>query len=215
MAFNIQSFKSNISSFGYLKPSHFEVGVAPPRFMQGAQLVSSSGVSSVASMTDRLRFRIDQVVIPGASLMSSEVQVYGVGVQQKMPFNAFLHDSNFTVLVDKKAELWHFWYNWVRYINEFNGTETTAQLRNPSFNVRYKDDYSTTMQIVMYDDEGEVNTRVNLYEAFPSSVREIPLAWNDTGDLMRIAVSVTYSSYSIVGSNLVTPNEGARPLGGR
>jgi hypothetical protein len=215
MAFNIQSFKSNISSFGYLKPSHFEVGVAPPRFMQGAQLISSNGVSSVASMTDRLRFRIDQVVIPGASLMSSEVQVYGVGVQQKMPFNAFLHDSNFTVLVDKKAELWHFWYNWVRYINEFNGTETTAQLRNPSFNVRYKDDYSTTMQIVMYDDEGEVNTRVNLYEAFPSSVREIPLAWNDTGDLMRIAVSVTYSSYSIVGSNLVTPNEGARPLGGR
>jgi hypothetical protein len=215
MAFNIQSFKSNISSFGYLKPNHFEVGVAPPRFMQGAQLRSSNSVSSVTSMTDRLRFRIDQVLIPGASLLSSEVQVYGIGVQQKMPFNAVLNDSNFTVLVDKKAELWHFWYNWVRYINEFNGTETTAQLRNPSFNVRYKDDYSTTMQIVMYDQEGEVNTRVNLYEAFPSSVREIPLAWNDTGDLMRIAVSITYSSYSIVGSNLVIPNEGARPLGGR
>lgn len=215
MAFNIQSFKSNISSFGYLKPSHFEVGVTPPSFMQGGQIINGSNITSLNSITDTLRFRIDQVTIPGASLMSAEVQVYGIGVQQKMPFNAYLYDTTFTVLVDKKSQLWHFWYNWVRYINEFNGTETTAAVRNPSFNNRYKDDYSTTIQIVMYDDEGEVNTRINLYEAFPSSVREIPLAWNDTGDLMRIAVSITYSSYSIVGSNLALPNEGARPLGGR
>jgi hypothetical protein len=125
-----------------------------------------------------------------------------------MPYNAFLHDTTFTVLVDKKSDLWHFWYNWVRYINEFNGTESTGRLtgpqsRIPSFNVKYKDDYSSTMQIIVYNQEGEVSSRVNLYEAFPSSVREVPLAWNDVGDLMRISVSITYANYSIENSQFV------------
>jgi len=208
MAFNIDRFKSNIDAHGYLKPSHFEVGVQVPNFMTGAFLNNNSRLNSTNSLNDMLRYRIDQVKIPGASLMSAEVEVYGVGTKQKMPYNAFLHDTSFTVLIDKNSDLWHFWYNWTRYVNEFNGTESTGSLfgeqsRIPSFNVRYKDDYSSTMQIIIYNQEGEVSSRVNLYEAFPSSVREIPLAWNDVGDLMRISVSITYANYSIENSQIV------------
>jgi hypothetical protein len=57
------------------------------------------------------------------------------------------------------------------------------------------------MQIVMYDSYGNTIQRINLYEAFPSSLREVALAWGQ-GDLIRISVSVTYSSFTIVSSEL-------------
>lgn len=207
MAFNIKNFKSNIDSYGYLKPSHFEVGVQSPNFMLGSSLINNGSSVSISNINDMMRFRIDQVKLPGISLMSNETRIYGVGTFQKMPYNAFLHDTTFTVLLDKKGDLWSFWYNWVRYIFESNGTESSSSLitsggRVPSYTTKYKDDYSSTMQIIVYDQEGGVSSRVNLYEAFPSSVREVPLAWNDTQDLIRISISITYSHYSLENSAL-------------
>jgi len=49
---------------------------------------------------------------------------------------------------------------------------------------------------------GNTIQRINLYEAFPISIREIPLSWNDTGNLMRLAVSISFSEFTIVGSAL-------------
>ena len=56
--------------------------------------------------------------------------------------------------------------------------------------------------IVLYDDFGNTVKTINLYDAFPSSIKEIPLAWNDSQSLLRLSVSITYSSYTIVGSNV-------------
>lgn len=202
MGFNIDRFKSNINSYGYLKPNLFEVFVQAPNFMIPSALNNNNNLSSTAEINNVLRYRIDQVKIPGVSLLSGDVNVYGVGPTQKMPYNAYFYDTTFTVLLDKNATLYNFWYEWTRYIKEFNGTETSADVftpgaRIPSFNTRYKDDYSSMMSINMYDEEGNLAQKVNLYEAFPSSIRELPLAWNDTQDLVRISVSITYSNYSI------------------
>lgn len=198
MAFNIKEFKSNISAFGYLKPHNYEVAVSVPPFMQGSSLISSDGTERpIRQVTDKmLVYRIDQVSIPGVSLYSVDVQRYGIGPTQKMPFNAFFHDITFTVLLDKKADLYHFWYDWVRSIFEFNGKETPNEIV-PSYETRYKSDFSSVMQIIFYDNEKNVVKRINLYDAFPSSVREIPLAWNDQGDLIRLSISITYSQFTV------------------
>jgi hypothetical protein len=215
MPFNIDSFKSNLDSYGYLKNNIFEVGVQTPNFMLGGVLNNNGILSSPTTINNMMKFRIDQTSVPGVSILSGDHPIYGVGPTQKMPYGAFFHDITFSILLDKKADLWQFWYNWVRYIFEFNGTEPNSRNfniaggvgseRTPAFTTRYKDDYSSTMQIVMYDTNGNVVQRINLYEAFPSSVREIPLSWNDHGDLLRIAVSITYSNFSIEGSNFNLP----------
>jgi hypothetical protein len=211
MAFNLDRFKSNLDSHGYLKNNVFEVGVQTPNFMLGSVLNNNGNVSSMTDLNNVMKFRIDQTSVPGVSILSGDHAIYGVGPTQKMPYGAFFHDITFSILLDKKADLWNFWYNWVRYIYEFNGTEPNSRnfniggsdgsYRTPGFTTRYKDDYSSMMQIVMYDTSGNIVQRVNLYEAFPSSVREIPLSWNDHGDLLRIAVSITYSHFSIEGSS--------------
>lgn len=206
MPFNIDSFKSNLESYGYLKRNSFEVGVQTPNFMAGGSVISNNNSqTNLETIKRMLKFRIDQVSIPGVSILSGDTPIYGVGPTQKMPYGAFFHDISFSVLLDKKAELYDFWYNWVRYVFEFNGAEAPGQ-RTPAFSTRYKDDYSSMMQLLIYDDEGNIAKRVNLYEAFPSSVREVPVSWNDNGDLLRIAVSITYSHFSVEGSDISTPN---------
>lgn len=224
MAFNLDRFKSNLDSYGYLKNNVFEVGVQTPNFMLGSVLNNNGNISSMTDINNFMKFRIDQTSVPGVSILSGDHAIYGVGPTQKMPYGAFFHDITFSILLDKKADLWNFWYNWVRYIYEFNGTEPNSRnfnigggegsQRTPAFTTRYKDDYSSMMQIVMYDTTGNVVQKVNLYEAFPSSVREIPLSWNDHGDLLRIAVSITYSHFSIEGSsfsNIPVKNPSANP----
>lgn len=207
MSFNISRFKSNIYEYGYAKNNRFEVFIQAPKFLQNKSLKVNDRETSITSMNDLLRYRIEQVKSPSVSLLSIDTSRYGIGPTQKMPYNAQYFDITFSVLVDKNTDLWDFWYNWINGIFNFNGQEPGGNniftgTRIPNYIVEYKDEYATTMMIVIYGESGETIKTINLYEAFPSSMREVQLAWNDNVNLMRLALTVTYSGYSIVGSNI-------------
>lgn len=211
MAFNIERFRSNISGFGYAKPHNFEVFVQAPPLLQNSTLNVNGRESSVNDLNNLLRFRIDQVTAPGGSIVSADIHRYGVGPTQKMPFNSQFFDTSFSVLLDKNTSLWDFWYNWVNAIFNFNGQESNGNNlitggRLPTYSARYKEEYATTMMIVMYDTEGNTIKTINLYDAFPSSIRNVPLGWNAQNSLIRLNVSITYSQYSLVGSSIRNNN---------
>ena len=217
MSFNINNFKENISNYGYIKNSKFEVFVQAPAILQNSTLNVNGRQTAVSDLNSLLRYRIDQVRAPGASLLSTDTNRYSIGPTQKMPYNAQFFDTTFSVLLDQNTDLWDFWYNWVNSIFNFNGQEPNGNNlitggRIPTYTLKYKDQYSSTMMIVIYNDFGETVKTINLYDAFPSSVREIPLAWNDQQGLMRLAISITYSQFSIVGSNVSNLNQ---PLSNR
>lgn len=206
MAFNINRLKENAAGYGYLKRNKFEVFVQSPRLFQNSTLNVDGRETSVNNLNRLHRFRIEQVNAPGVSLISSDINRYGIGPTQKMPYNAQFSDTTFSILVDRNTDLWDFWYNWTNAVFNFNGQEPSGNnlitgKRIPTYTSRYKDDYSTIMMIVIYNDLGETVKTINLYDAFPSSIREIPLSWNDNQNLLRLSISITYSSYTIVGSN--------------
>lgn len=212
MSFNIRNLKSNINDYGYIKNNKFEVFVQPPKFLQNKYIKINDREVNFNELSNLLRYRIDQVKTPTASLMSIDTNRYGVGPTQKMPYNGQFFDSSFTVLVDRNTDLWDFWYNWINGIFNFNGQEPGGNNlftggRIPNYVTEYKDEYATTMMIVIYNDLGETVKTINLYEAFPSSLREFNLRWNDNSDLMRLSLSITYSSYSMVGTNVTTNSE--------
>jgi hypothetical protein len=202
MTFNINRIRENISGYGYLKQNKFEVFVQVPPFLQNSRLNVNGNETNVNTLNDIHRFRIEQVRAPGVSLLSSDVRRYGIGPTQKFPYNAQYFDTTFSILVDKNTNIWDFWYNWVNGIFNFNGTESSGGSKIPTYTTKYKDDYATIMMIVLYDDVGNTVKTINLYDAFPSSIKEIPLAWGDSQTLLRLAVSITYSMYTIVGSNV-------------
>lgn len=207
MSFNISRLKENISDYGYLKNNKFEVFVQSPRIFRNGRLNSNGRETNINDLNSLHRFRIEQVTIPGVSLVSSDVNRYGIGPTQKMPYNAQFSDINFSILLDRNTDLWDFWYNWTNSIFNFNGQEPngrniTTGNRIPTYTVKYKDEITSVMMIVVYNDLGETVKTINLYDAFPSALSSTNLAWNDGMSLMRLNVAITYSTYTIVGSNV-------------
>lgn len=207
MSFNINRLKQNINEYGYLKNNKFEVFVQAPNFLQNKRINVNGREINIKDLNDLLRFRIEQVTIPGVSLLSSDVNRYGIGPTQKMPYNAQLFDTNFSILIDRNTDLWDFWYTWTNSIFNFNGYEPNGNniitgKRIPTYTVKYKDDITSVMMIVMYNDLGQTVKTINLYDAFPSAISSTSLAWNDGMSLMRLNVAITYSTYTIVGSDL-------------
>ena len=208
MAFNINQFKANIQDFGYLKTNQYEVYIQPPKVLFGNALNQNGNATAVKNVTDMQVFRIDQIRAPGISLASADVSRYGVGPTQKQPFNAQYSEISFSVLCDEKAKIWQYWYNWLVAIFGFNGTEGAlfAQAQQfPSYLSEYKENYSTIVQIVMYDQYKNLVQRINLYEAFPTALREVPLAWGQTGEMIKINVNMSYTEYTIVSAALENP----------
>ena len=207
MAFNVNRFRENIASYGYAKQNKFEVFVQSPRIFQNSSMNINGRELNFNDINNLLRYRIEETSTPTISLLSSDVHRYAIGPTQKMPYNAQYTDLSFTIIADRNADLWDFWYTWVNSIFNFNGYEPSGNnlitgRRIPTYTSKYKEEYSTIMMIVIYNDVGETIKTINLYDAFPSSVREIPLSWADRSSIMRLAVSITYSMYTIVGTNV-------------
>lgn len=207
MSFNVSNFKQNVDYYGYIKNNKFEVYVQVPKFMSGKTMRLDNKLIPVRQIGNLLKYRIEQVRTPSVSLISVDTNRYGIGPTQKMPFNAQFFDTTFSILLDRNTDLWDFWYNWTNAIFNFNGQEQNGNAifkggRIPSYTVEYKDEYASNMMIVIYDDRGRMVKTINLYEAFPSSIREVQLAWNDNINLMRLQITVTYSSYSFTGNSL-------------
>jgi hypothetical protein len=208
MPFNINSFKSNVKDYGYLKTNLFEVYINPPRILLGKMINNTGTEASVKAINDMQRFRIDQVRAPGISLASADVSRNAVGPTQKQPYNAQYSELSFSILCDAKGFVWHYWYNWLNSIFEFNAYEDSnlAVINQlPSYASEYKDNYATTMQIVIYNQTGGIAQRINILEAFPTALREVAFAWGDNGNMVKINVSISYSYYTMVATNIQLP----------
>lgn len=192
--FNINSFKQNVSDYGYLYTNAFEVYIATPQVIFNS-LVGGGAAVPTQRIAQNLKFRIDQVRAPGLSLMTTDINRYGLGATQKMPINSQFQEISFSMMLDEYGEIWQYWYQWLRAINDATGTENQL----PTYKVEYKDQYSTVMQIVMYDHYGNAINKINLFEAFPTAIREIPLAWGDN-QIVKLNISVAYTNFTIEGS---------------
>lgn len=204
MPFNIEKFRENISNYVYLNSCNFELYIATPPALFNALIGTSKNPSGSANIAKNLALRIDQVRAPGISLMTADVNRYGIGPTQKMPFSSQNQEVSFSILVDEYGEIWNYWHNWIRSIFEFDGTENSqgfVKNQIASYQTEYKDKYSAPMQIVMYDHYGREVQYINLIEAFPTSIREVPLNWGD-GQLIKLNVSIAYTEYQIATSSV-------------
>jgi hypothetical protein len=207
MPFNINAFKFEIDTYSYMKTNAFEVYVFTPPILRDFELSNAGSPVSLFSVNRHMKFRIEQVVIPGMSIQSADVRRYGVGTVQKMPVGAQTYgDISFSILLDGYGEIYQFWEAWIRKIYEYNGTNQSpvGNVGNafPTYTSEYKDQFSTDMLIVVYDQFGNTIQKINLKEAFPTAMRDIQLSWASDG-LMRLQVGIAYTEHTIEKASLL------------
>ena len=157
MAFNINSFKTNIRDYGYLPSNKFELFLSPPNVLRNSNINTLGTDAPVERIIKNHAFRIDQIRAPGINLAVVDNAPYGIGTNQKFPVNAQFNDLSFEIFSDGYGEIWQFWHNWINTIFNFTSTTnaSTGQAnRFASYTAKYKDDYSTTMQLRIYDNFG-------------------------------------------------------------
>ena len=124
MAFNIVELKANIKSQRYIKNNAFEVFITPPPILRNTSINNLGTPTPTSEIVDNLRFRIEQVRVPGIALISSDINRYGVGPTQKAPVTAQFQETTFSILCDGYGDIWQFWYNWIKAIFDFTGVDS-------------------------------------------------------------------------------------------
>ena len=191
----------SVRQFGIEKPSLTYVGFTVPKIFQREK------TAQIRTLHDKVvSMRAERVNQPGVQVMTSGVRRYGVGPVEKKPFTANFNDINVSFIGDSQGVVHQFFYAWLNGIVRFDATpggdSNIDQFNKMPFEVEYKTDYGTTIDIIMYDEVQELIGTVRLHNAFPTAVGEIQRDWAGVNDLVRINVAFTYSHWSYEGDIL-------------
>lgn len=206
MPFNINKFTSQLGKQSYLTNNKFEFYVSPPNILRGNYIVNTGNDATISDIVDMLKFRIDETTTPVSSIITADIQRYGIGPTQKYPFMNQFNEINISVLADGWGNIWQFWHDWLNNIFNFSGIEPgpgsgNAQ-RFPSYTAQYKINYATMAQLIIYDIFGNIAQRINFYDLFPITMKEVVLDWNSENELLRLDLTLTYKEYTLSGTDL-------------
>lgn len=191
MPFDVKLFASNIQKYGTIQNNKFEVKFN--RIPKGLQ--STYAYPEV----DRLLIaRANTIRVPGNTLDAYENRRYGIGPKNSTVTNINYQPINISFIETADGNISKFFYDWTNLI--FNvGPEIT------SYNVAYKDDYITEVDILVYNNWGKPTNaegrdskpsiKYSLYEVFPLTVSDNDLAWDETNSLLKVNVSFAFSYF--------------------
>jgi hypothetical protein len=177
----LQNFISEVKNKGLMRNTHFGVLIHTPTNANG-EVVIKDEIAFADAMKRYIMF-CDSAPLPGTSLSTVDVSPYGEIREQ--PTQRIYDPVNLTFYVDVDFKIKKFFDLWLNYII------------NPiTRNHAYYSDYTTTVDIYVYDVEHNEKYKVTLHECYPKSVGEISMSYSSEG-VMKLNVTLQYRNYSV------------------
>ena len=198
MSFEISKFRSEIDTGGVLRTNKFIVEFVPPASIGGAN----------RGKQDMLSLRCDSVQWPGVSFMTLDTPPRaGYGATELIPYAPIFEDVTLNFIVDKNSSTHKFFFDWMNSIvnlKSLGQTRLSARNGEPSaFEVGYKNNYSTDINITMYRETGisksdnHAAMTATLYRAFPKALPSFELNWGSENEVLRLNVQFAYTDFYI------------------
>jgi hypothetical protein len=208
MKFSINEFKTNLSKRGVIQNNKYEISFNFESMLSETSETSDSllkRISSIASMgeiNNELSLRCTDVSLPGLNLLVSDKENrFGLGLREPMPFSASYAAGNFSMsfIADKDNLVHKFWRTYLNYIFQADGriTQTTPSSRT-FYTVEYKDNYSSNIDIVVYDNDSSTTIHHKIHKVFPVAINDINLSWGDNNKLLKITVKLGFTEIESV-----------------
>ena len=205
----IEQARAGIRKWGIEKPALTYVGITPPKLLKSNLADAETIVQTLVAL------RAERVQTPGLALGLSTSRRYGVGPVEKLPHTVTFTDVNVSFIGDARGVIHQFFYAWMKSIIGFHdvprqgaATDTLYKKYQP-YEIGYRQDYSTNVDIITYDEIQEKIGTVRLYNAYPIAIGEIGRSWDSVNDLVRIPVTFTFTHWNYVDElnvKLVEPN---------
>lgn len=177
-----------------------------------------------ASSTTFLSLYADATNLPGLTLMLTETDRYGTGMIQRSATGIQHGVIQTTFIGDAQGFIHQFFYRWFDNIVRFSygpneGTWSSITSNSTKFRgyeVAYRNTYTTTMDIVVYDEASNEIKRITLDNVFPISIGEIQLNWASENSLIRIPITFSYDKfrYQFLDENTLNDQRDAASAGG-
>ena len=201
VSLGLNNFITNITGKGLSKSNYFSAIIYPPPLM-----LQSNFTLPITSTNFSLQ--CDSASIPGLSLMTNDVSVYGEARQ--MPTQRLFSEMSLSFYADINLNIKKFFDSWMNFI--INPNTRTC---------RYYNDYVTQMDVVVHDKNLNVRYKVKLFECYPKAIQDIGLDYSDAAP-MKLRVAIQYKYYTIedvsiekekmeaiinnsINSNIITP----------
>lgn len=215
MSFLPQLFLSNIKAKeGLARPSRFQVILPIPthvnRFISSSILEkllnlpnsvfsdvttrilgqSEQQVSTNPSISRYLALQCESAELPGKSLTSADVTIYGPGF--KVPYKANYSETTLTWICTNEFYERKLFDRWLESIVPTD----TNNARFPKGH-DINGGYMTNIKIVQYDDFIKQIYAVELIDAFPVGISSQALSWSDDG-IHRLSVQFSYQKFKTI-----------------
>lgn len=126
-----------------------------------------------------LIYRCENANLPGRTFATTEQKTYGP--VEKHPYLTTYNDIDLTFIVDDDMQQKIFFDAWLNYINP-----------TYNYNMRYKENFATTITINQYDVTNTLSYTINLFDAYPISMNQLDLDWNGDG-YHKLTVTFAYT----------------------
>ena len=150
--------------------------------LQGNNMVSAN-----PSITRYLSLQCETAELPGRTIMTEEVQIYGPTTRR--PYQTNYEDFTLTFLCTNDFYERKLFDRWLDCIQP-----------SDTNNVRYalgENSYLTNPTIIQYDDFIKQIYAVQFIDAYPTSIASQPLSWGDEG-FHRVTIQFTYWSFKTI-----------------
>ena len=198
MAFNVNEFLASLDQNGVVENNKFNIQFAMPPILNGTTITSSSNdpttLTSTGDAAQLVLVRGCGARIPDALIQTIDINRYGIGVLEKMPYNVGFTETELTFIVDKDGIVFNLFYAWLNSIFDFAGVNS-GDGNLPQYLVEYKDSYAVDLQIWLYDNWGNTVKTIVMRRAFPISMSDVSLDWGTQNELIKLTVRMPFTSW--------------------
>lgn len=179
MPFNINTFLGELNKGGVAKAAHYEVIITPPPVLQGTETRDLRSLS----------MRAEEASFPGRGISVSNFKIYGP--DQKIAMDSTFNDLSVTFLASEGLEEYDFFTRWQDNIVGNYRVNQSGDGMSSRFDLKFLDDYSTDIDILTYNDRGDLMNGVKVVKAFPMNIDDTSLNWNSQ-ELIKFRITFTY-----------------------
>lgn len=163
----IQSLFSNPA-----RPNRYRVEFATPQ-----------GLASDSGIIEQVNFGCRDIQFPGKSFSTYDSR-NGAGPVKKMPYDQIYTPVTATFYNDVNHTERRFFEDWYTLINDSNSNR-----------YEYQEKYISTISIYQMDTEDKDTYAVELFEAYPMTIGEVALGFDQNDAIEVFTVTFTYTSW--------------------
>lgn len=188
----LSNFYASLKKNGVVKTNRFDVLFTPPEILKPYWNSTTTAL---------LQLRCDTASVPGVTLTTADIQRYGYGLSEKIPTGAQMGDFACSFVADSEGLIYKYFYRWtngiVKWDEKPNAAGKTSYNNLRPYEYEYKSKYTSTIQLLTYDEAENKLLSYTLYDAFPIAIGEVQHNWGDTDSLVRLPINFAYSYFKV------------------